>query len=117
MLGTSIPVFLTKGNLIEPRYNIQLALRLQRGPQSPSSASGLNDRPEECGAHEAKTQLNVSLLQKQVGLDLGESESIVLAQELEAELLLLDERKRQKSGSGTVGGRKGWLAAICLGQE
>lgn len=52
----------------------------------------------------------VSLLRKQVGLDLGESESIVLAQELQAIILLMDERKGRRvavengiSISGTLG--------------
>lgn len=52
----------------------------------------------------------VNLLRKQLGLDLGESESIVLAQELESEVLLIDESKGRKiakslniSIAGTVG--------------
>lgn len=57
-----------------------------------------------------KNEFAVNLLRKQLGLDLGESEAIVLAKDLDASYLLIDELKgrriAEQSGfniAGTVG--------------
>lgn len=43
-----------------------------------------------------KENLSVSLLQKQLKLDLGESEAIVLANSIDADLIIIDERKARE---------------------
>jgi len=52
----------------------------------------------------------VSLLQKQLKLDLGESEAIVLANSIDADLIIIDERKARRiakdiglNATGTLG--------------
>ena len=44
----------------------------------------------------AENEFAVKLLQKQLNLDLGESESIVLAEYLNCDLLIIDERKARR---------------------
>jgi predicted nucleic acid-binding protein len=45
---------------------------------------------------EVKNEFAVKLIQKQLSLDLGESESIVLTNEIKANILIMDERKGRK---------------------
>lgn len=44
----------------------------------------------------AENNLSVTLLQKQLKLDLGESEAIVLANSINADIIIIDERKARK---------------------
>lgn len=45
---------------------------------------------------EVKNEFAVKLIQKQLNLDLGESEAIVLTNEMKASILIMDERKGRK---------------------
>lgn len=59
---------------------------------------------EECTFLETKiveAELSVSLLQRQLKLDLGESEAIVLANNIDADLIIIDERKARRIAKDT----------------
>ena len=62
--------------------------------------------------HNVENEFAVKLLQKQLNLDLGESEAIVLADSLHADLLIIDERKARRIAKDmgiTITGTLGFL--------
>lgn len=62
-------------------------------------------------------EFTVKLIQKQLGLDLGESESIVLTDELKADILIMDERKGRKIAQSMGLNLTGTLGVIKFAKE